>query len=80
MPYHTVEVVLIDVKGISPALLRDFLEFLRLNMIVPIRPISESDGESQDAHFNGSFVKTDAERAEKWLKENNVLYKQPKED
>lgn len=70
MPYCMSEMVFLDVKGISPNLLRELLEFIRQNMIVATRAVGgDGSGDQNSAFYSGYFIKAAAEKIEKWLQE-----------
>ena len=78
--------VFLDVGHITPEILYDLQEFLRINMITPVlKGVDVTDHgffgndngsqKSPASHYSGCFTVEYAKRIEGWLKENGVELK-----
>ena len=82
MDYFRQTVVFLNITGMSPELLYELGEFLRVNMITPLsrstEGISDANGKERThseprtervAYFAGSFTEPAVVKIEKWLQE-----------
>ena len=77
MQYSESEVVYFEVREISSALLYELKEFLRVNVIVPIKVSSGDNNGGGSCYYSGFFAKKSTEAIEKWFKERG-FQKTPK--